>query len=38
MIAATLLTALAVPGFYVMIQGLSERFGGAPKKATEVPA
>jgi hypothetical protein len=30
------LTSLAVPGFYVMIQGLSERFGGAPKApATE---
>ena len=38
MIAATLLTSLAVPGFYVMIQGISERFGGAPKKADEVPA
>ncbi len=31
MIAATLLTSLAVPGFYVMIQGLAEKFGGEPK-------
>ena len=30
-IAATLLTSLAVPGFYVMIQGLAEKFGGEPK-------
>jgi multidrug efflux pump len=28
MIAATVLTTLAVPAFYVLIQGLSERFGG----------
>jgi hydrophobe/amphiphile efflux-1 (HAE1) family protein len=28
MIAATLLTTLAVPAFYVLIQGLAERFGG----------
>ncbi|HWJ06792.1 MAG TPA: multidrug efflux RND transporter permease subunit [Steroidobacteraceae bacterium] len=33
MIAATLLTTLAVPTFYVLIQGLAERFGGAPGKA-----
>jgi The (Largely Gram-negative Bacterial) Hydrophobe/Amphiphile Efflux-1 (HAE1) Family len=33
MIAATLLTTLAVPTFYVLIQGLAERFGGAPDKA-----
>jgi multidrug efflux pump len=38
MIAATLLTSLAVPGFYVLIQGLSERFGGAPKKPGAIPA
>ncbi|HKE96326.1 MAG TPA: multidrug efflux RND transporter permease subunit [Povalibacter sp.] len=41
MIAATVLTALAVPGFYVMIQGLAEKFGGVPKKkevATEAEA
>jgi multidrug efflux pump len=30
MIAATVLTTLAVPAFYVLIQGLAERFGGAP--------
>jgi HAE1 family hydrophobic/amphiphilic exporter-1 len=30
MIAATVLTTLAVPAFYVLIQGLSERFGGGP--------
>jgi multidrug efflux pump len=28
MIFATILTTLAVPAFYVLIQGLSERFGG----------
>ena len=28
MLAATILTTLAVPAFYVLIQGLSERFGG----------
>jgi len=33
MIAATLLTTLAVPAFYVLIQGLAERFGGAPVAA-----
>ena len=32
MIAATLLTTLAVPAFYVMIQGLAEKFGGGPPK------
>jgi hydrophobe/amphiphile efflux-1 (HAE1) family protein len=32
MIAATLLTSLTVPAFYVLIQGLSERFGKAPSK------
>jgi multidrug efflux pump len=40
MIAATLLTTLAVPAFYVLIQGLAERFGGgpppAPARAAEV--
>jgi multidrug efflux pump len=30
MIAATVLTTLAVPAFYVLIQGLAERFGGSP--------
>ena len=30
MIAATVLTTLAVPAFYVLIQGLAERFGGGP--------
>jgi HAE1 family hydrophobic/amphiphilic exporter-1 len=29
MIAATLLTTLAVPAFYVLIQGIAERLGGA---------
>jgi hypothetical protein len=33
MIAATVLTTLAVPAFYVLIQGLSERFGGGPPAA-----
>jgi hypothetical protein len=30
MIFATVFTTLAVPAFYVLIQGLSERFGGGP--------
>ncbi|MBB6095174.1 multidrug efflux pump [Povalibacter uvarum] len=38
MIAATLLTSLAVPGFYVMIQGLAEKFGGEPKAPVAVEA
>jgi multidrug efflux pump subunit AcrB len=42
MLAATLLTTLAVPAFYVLIQGLSERYGGAPPAhappAPEAPA
>ena len=43
MIFATVLTTLAVPAFYVLIQGLSERFGGdkpptAPAVATEAGA
>ena len=33
MIAATLLTTLAVPAFYVLIQGLAERFGSGPPTA-----
>ncbi len=33
MIAATLLTTLAVPAFYVLIQGLAERFGSGPPAA-----
>jgi multidrug efflux pump subunit AcrB len=37
MIAATLLTTLAVPAFYVMIQGLAERFGGGPKRRDVEP-
>jgi multidrug efflux pump subunit AcrB len=37
MIAATLLTALAVPGFYVMIQGLAEKLGGGPKDVDAAP-
>jgi multidrug efflux pump len=36
MIAATVLTTLAVPAFYVLIQGIAERFGGKP--ATREPA
>ena len=31
MLAATVLTTLAVPAFYVLIQGLSEKFGGGPR-------
>jgi multidrug efflux pump len=38
MIAATILTTLAVPAFYVLIQGLSERFGGGPKNHVTAPA
>ena len=38
MIAATVFTTLAVPAFYVMIQGLSERLGGGPPKAEAVDA
>ncbi len=43
MIFATVLTTLAVPAFYVLIQGLSERFGGdkppaAPAVTTETGA
>ena len=43
MIFATILTTLAVPAFYVLIQGLSERFGGdtppaAPPVTTETGA
>jgi multidrug efflux pump subunit AcrB len=34
MIAATVLTTLAVPAFYVLIQGLAERLGGAPAAAS----
>jgi hydrophobe/amphiphile efflux-1 (HAE1) family protein len=35
MIAATVLTTLAVPAFYVLIQGLAERFGGGSGDAKE---
>jgi len=41
MVCATVFTTLAVPAFYVLIQGLSERFGGAPpgaEHATHDPA
>jgi multidrug efflux pump subunit AcrB len=31
MLAATVLTTLAVPAFYVLVQGLAERFSGAPR-------
>ena len=37
MIAATLLTTLAVPAFYVLIQGLAERFGGGPARCARAP-
>ncbi len=37
MIAATVLTTLAVPAFYVMIQGLSERIGGGSKPPGSAP-
>jgi cytochrome c oxidase assembly factor CtaG len=37
MIAATVLTTLAVPAFYVLIQGLSERFGGSPPAPRPAP-
>jgi multidrug efflux pump len=33
MLAATLLTVVAVPAFYVLIQGLAERIGGTPPPA-----
>ena len=35
MLCATLFTTLAVPAFYVLIQGLSERFGGKPPHAPQ---
>jgi multidrug efflux pump len=35
MLCATILTTLAVPAFYVLIQGLSERFGGKPPHAPQ---
>jgi len=38
MIAATVLTTLAVPAFYVLIQGLAERFGGGPSPHKKEPA
>jgi hydrophobe/amphiphile efflux-1 (HAE1) family protein len=38
MIAATVLTTLAVPAFYVLIQGLAERFGGGPPPAPAATA
>ncbi len=38
MIFATILTTLAVPAFYVLIQGLSERFGGPPPTHPGKPA
>ena len=38
MIFATILTTLAVPAFYVLIQGLSERFGGDPPAARRPPS
>jgi multidrug efflux pump subunit AcrB len=36
MLAATVLTTLAVPSFYVLIQGLSEKFGGGPRHPKSV--
>jgi HAE1 family hydrophobic/amphiphilic exporter-1 len=33
MLAATFLTVVAVPAFYVLIQGLAERIGGTPPPA-----
>jgi multidrug efflux pump subunit AcrB len=38
MLAATLLTVVAVPAFYVLIQGLAERIGGAPPPAASPAA
>jgi hydrophobe/amphiphile efflux-1 (HAE1) family protein len=38
MIGATVLTTLAVPAFYVLIQGLAERLGGGPRTGTSAPA
>jgi multidrug efflux pump len=35
MLCATILTTLAVPALYVLIQGLSERFGGKPPHAPQ---
>jgi hydrophobe/amphiphile efflux-1 (HAE1) family protein len=35
MLCATIFTTLAVPAFYVLIQGLSERFGGKPPLTPE---
>jgi len=38
MIAATLLTSIAVPAFYVLIQSLAERFAGTPKPTAATDA
>jgi len=35
MLAATALGVLLIPGLYAFVQGISERFGGAPKKHDE---
>jgi multidrug efflux pump len=37
MIGATVLTTLAVPAFYVLIQGLAERFDRQPVRSSEAP-
>jgi len=38
MLAATSLGVFLIPGLYAFVQGISERFGGAPKPADTAPA
>jgi multidrug efflux pump subunit AcrB len=38
MLAATALGVFLIPGLYAFVQGLAERFGGAPKAAEAAPA
>jgi HAE1 family hydrophobic/amphiphilic exporter-1 len=38
MLAATALGVFLIPGLYAFVQGLAERFGGAPKAAAAAPA
>jgi HAE1 family hydrophobic/amphiphilic exporter-1 len=38
MLAATSLGVFLIPGLYAFVQGISERFGGAPKKADAAAA
>jgi len=38
MLAATALAVFLIPGLYAFVQGLAERFGGAPKAEAAAPA